>query len=288
MELLQLRYFRTAARLQNFSEAAKVHLVPQPAVSKTIRKLEEELGCSLFFRQGKRVILNPAGEAFLSSVETALDALDNGIQNVSAKQPPLYLYPQAGIRFMAQLAADYWIASKHQILLLSYNDLKERKGQYDLTIMHPLKNMSGYEYNVLMEDEIYLAVSPSHPFATRKQVSLTELVNEPFVGFDAANPLRRFIDEFLETYTLSAHYVFETSDAALFRSMVSGNAGIGLVPGVSWRQTSSRTVLIPLTEKKFRTLVIAWPKGQKLSAQGKTFCQFACTWFDEKVRQPEN
>lgn len=127
MELLQLRYFRTAAKLQNFSEAAKLHLVPQPAISKTIRKLEDELGCPLFLRQGKKVILNPAGEAFLHSVEAALDALDAGIQNVSAMQPPLRLYPQAGIRFLPQLAADYWIASHRQVVFLSYDDLMGKR-----------------------------------------------------------------------------------------------------------------------------------------------------------------
>lgn len=96
------------------------------------------------------------------------------------------------------------------------------------------------------------------------------------------NPLRRLIDEFLEEHDLSVRYVFETFDAALFRSMLSGNAGIGLVPRISWQQTPSNTVLIPLVEKKYRTLVIAWPEGQKLSAQGKAFRQFACEWFAEK------
>ncbi len=284
MELLQLRYFRTAARLENFSEAAKIHLVPQPAISKTIRKLEDELGCSLFFRQGKKVILNSAGKAFLRSVEIALDALDKGVQNVSAMQQPLSLYPQAGIRFMAQLATDYWIDSKHQITLLSYSDLTSRKGQYDLTVMHLLPDMSGYEYEVLMKDEICLAVSPSHPYAARRQISLAELADELFVGFDVTNPLRQLIDDFLEEHGLSAHYVFETFDAALFRSMLSGNAGIGLVPRISWQQTPSNTVLVPLVEKKYRTLVIAWKKGKGLSPQGKSFCQFACRWFEEKGR----
>lgn len=282
MELLQLRYFRTAAKLQNFSEAAKVHMIPQPAMSKTIRKLEEELGCPLFLRQGKKVMLNTAGALFLRSVEAALDSLDEGVQCISAMQPPLRLYPQAGIRFMPQLATDYWIASKRQIALLSYDDIAGKKARYDLTVMHPLADMSDYSYEVLMEDEICLAVSPAHPFAARKLVSLSELAQEPFIGFDSNNPLRRFIDGFLEEHGIAVQYVFETFDSALFRSMLSGNAGIGLVPKISWQQTASNTVLIPLVERKYRTLVIAWPKGQKLSAQGKAFCQFACGWFAEK------
>lgn len=149
--------------------------------------------------------------------------------------------------------------------------------------MHPLTDMSDFQYEILMEDEICLAVSPSHPFAGRKLVSLTELTEEPFIGFDRNNPLRQLIDAFLTEYGLSVRYVFETHDASLFRSMLSRNAGIGLVPKVSWQQTASDTVLIPLKEKKCRTLVIAWPTGQKLSPQSRMFCKFACEWFQESV-----
>ena len=51
MELLQLRYFKDAAELENFSMVAKKNMVPQPSISKTIGKLEDELGVLLFDRQ---------------------------------------------------------------------------------------------------------------------------------------------------------------------------------------------------------------------------------------------
>ena len=55
MELLQLRYFCTVARLQNISQAAAFHEIPQPAMSKTISKLEKELGAELFARRKNRI-----------------------------------------------------------------------------------------------------------------------------------------------------------------------------------------------------------------------------------------
>ena len=52
---------------------------------------------------------------------------------------------------------------------------------------------------------------------------------------------------------------------------------------LSWQQTPSETILIPLTEKKARTLVLAWQEGKRLSPQEKAFCQFAEKWFQENI-----
>ena len=73
MELLQLRYFKDAAELENFSMVAKKNMVPQPSISKTIGKLEDELGVLLFDRQGKRIVLNDNGKFFYEKVSAALN-----------------------------------------------------------------------------------------------------------------------------------------------------------------------------------------------------------------------
>lgn len=279
MELLQLRYFRTAAKLQNFSKAAELHMIPQPAISKTIHKLEEELGCPLFDRQGKKVYLNDAGEAFLKYVDQALNQIDKGIDAVANFQPALRLYAQSGIRFVPQLTADYWLASNRSITQVSYGDITVKKERYDVTFMHPLEDMSAYEYRTLMEDSIVLAVSPKHPFASRTEISVQELSDVPLVGFDRYNPLRLFIDAFLAEHHVVPRYAFESPDSYVVRSMITNGAGAGLVPCISWQQTPSNTVLIPLKEKKTRALVIASPEGQTFSKAALQFCEFACEWF---------
>ena len=64
MELLQLKYFQMAAKMQNFSRAAEELNISQPSLSMTIAHLENELGAELFNRKGRNVVLNEAGEAF--------------------------------------------------------------------------------------------------------------------------------------------------------------------------------------------------------------------------------
>ena len=83
MDLLQLHYFRTVARLQHMTMAAEVLNVAQPALSKTIARLERELGVPLFDRQGRRIRLNRYGEAFLDKVDRALNLLEQAKQEVA-------------------------------------------------------------------------------------------------------------------------------------------------------------------------------------------------------------
>ena len=71
MELLQLKYFKAAAELENFSAVAEKYYVPQPSISATIKKLETELGVQLFDRNGKRITLNSNGKIFYEKIASA-------------------------------------------------------------------------------------------------------------------------------------------------------------------------------------------------------------------------
>jgi LysR family glycine cleavage system transcriptional activator len=84
LPLHTLPAFRTAARLANLrAAAAELHLT-HSAVSQQIRVLEEQIGFAVFERHGRRIVLNAAGKALLASVESALSALDDGLQAAAA------------------------------------------------------------------------------------------------------------------------------------------------------------------------------------------------------------
>ncbi|MEH6985940.1 LysR family transcriptional regulator, partial [Priestia megaterium] len=89
MELNQLEYFRTLAQIQHFTQAAKELHITQPALSLSIAKLEDELGVSLFERQGRKVCLNRYGEIFLKRIETALIEIEKGKQELLEELNPV-------------------------------------------------------------------------------------------------------------------------------------------------------------------------------------------------------
>ena len=84
LPLNTLTAFRAVAELQNLRAAAEVLHLTHSAVSQQIRGLEEQLGFALFERRGRRVVLNPAGEALLRSVQAALATLEDGVQAAAA------------------------------------------------------------------------------------------------------------------------------------------------------------------------------------------------------------
>ncbi len=82
MEWNQLQYFQVMARLQHFTRAAETLLISQPALSRSISRLEEELGVTLFDRQGHTVTLNRYGQVFLNRVNCAMQEISEGIKEI--------------------------------------------------------------------------------------------------------------------------------------------------------------------------------------------------------------
>ena len=73
MEWQQLEYFQTVARMQNMTSAARAMNITQPALSRSIARLESELNVPLFERKGRSIILNRYGELFLTRVEKIME-----------------------------------------------------------------------------------------------------------------------------------------------------------------------------------------------------------------------
>ncbi len=166
--LASLRYFEAAARLQSYSKAGQELFVSQAAVSQTLRKLEEELGCTLFVRKGRSMVLTPRGETlyrYLSkgfeSIITGLNTIQNepidGILKVSS--PPSFasrwLLPR-----LWKFSADY---PNIQIRIITNCDtLDLEHGEIDVAIWQGKKDVdeSALTKDLLLEEPIFPYCSP--------------------------------------------------------------------------------------------------------------------------------
>lgn len=282
MELLQLRYFRDAAELENFSKVAEKNYVPQPSISKTISKLEQELGVRLFDRNGKKISLNSNGKFFYEKVSTALASLDDGINYFKTPmQSNIAIYIQAGNRFISMLTADF-LTSTRDIFVSSVNQISNNaKSNYDFTFMQLLDDMSGLRYERLMDDEIVLVVSKNHPLCKYDEMSIQSLADYPYIAYYKSINLRDFTDEYCRREGgFTPGVVFETADFQAIRYMLSKNKGIALMPKNLFEvQQSDSYKIIRLKEKAFRTLVIAWDEKKLLSPQALQFLKYTKDWF---------
>lgn len=279
MDLLQLQYFRIAAQLQNFTRAADVLMIPQSAVSRTISNLEKELGCSLFDRVAKRVVLNARGRQFLHSVEAALHILDEGVQQLqSTASEQIKLCVKAGNKVIPSLLADFQRVYPHnRFVLKKYNDVNEPS---DFYITTPSNNM-GKHYLPLLTEPIKLAISTNHRLYEHEEISLNQLKDEQFIGFHKGRNMRIIVDEICLRHGYVLNMMCEADDAATFREMVEQQAGLAFVPSKMWSTKESVNVrTVRMKEEGFeRTLILSWNHDEALSGAKAAFRDFAVEWF---------
>lgn len=282
MELLQLRYFLDAAEMENFSKAAQKNTVPQPYISKTIKKLEEELGVTLFDRNGKKVSLNKNGLYFYNKVKIAISNIDDGIAHFSENiQTDIKIYIQAGNRYISMLTADFLTSTK-DIYVSSLNSASSISiNDYDFTFMQPMEDMSDFCYEKLMKDKLVVAVSNKNPLSKLTHISFKDLKDKKFVSYYKTMNLRSLTDKYCKKYgDFIPNVVFETADTSALRYMLEKDEGLFIVPEKFFMlQPSYKITLLPLDEPAFRKIIIAWDKNKKLSPQANHFKNFTINWF---------
>jgi DNA-binding transcriptional LysR family regulator len=196
MELRHLRYFIGVAEEENVSRAAlKLH-VSQPALSRQIRDLEEELGFSLFERSAKSVRLTQAGRAFLTEARAVLQRAEHAVTVARAiatgggGELHVGYAPSLTARILpATLRAFQAELPNVHVKLHDYSTeemlagLREDRLQIALLVRLSPALSRGLQFEELMRDKFCLAVAPKHPLARRRKVTLTEIARQPLITF---------------------------------------------------------------------------------------------------------
>jgi DNA-binding transcriptional LysR family regulator len=196
VELRHLRYFVAVAEMENVSRAAlKLH-VSQPALSRQIRDLEEEIGFSLLERTAKSVRLTDAGRAFLGDARALLQKADEAVTKARAvaSAEPAELHvgysptPTAEILPKILRTFQKQMPNVHVKLHDSSNkDILDgiRDGRLQLgLIVPPLKGstLQDLRYEELFHERVCVAVALQHPFARRRAIPIAEVAAEPLIS----------------------------------------------------------------------------------------------------------
>ena len=112
MNIYNLRYFVTLARIRQYTKAAEELCITQPSLSHAISQMEKELGVKLFEKNGHKITLTQFGEEFLSYAEKTLDVLDDGIASIKRSAMGngtirLGLVRPLGISYVPRMAAAF-------------------------------------------------------------------------------------------------------------------------------------------------------------------------------------
>lgn len=241
MELLQLQYFLTVARLEHMTKAAEELRIAQPALSKTIARLEDDLGVPLFDRQNRQIRLNPFGKAFLQKVETALNALEEGKREVAdlagMERGRIYLATTTLERLSKPLRAfrEQYPDVHFRITQVAPASMKEmekllEKGQVDLCFVPASLQQEGIQEIPVLKAEVCLAVPPGHWLEGRESIQLHEVAEEPFIEYREGHPFRQTNEHFYLQGGIQPTIVCEVEEPAALASLVLAGLGVAFVP----------------------------------------------------------
>ncbi len=289
MDLLQLNQFRVLAREQHMTRAAEALYIAQPSLSKTIKRLESELGAPLFDRPGRQIHLNRFGQAFLEYVDQAFSALDEGRRKiremtelatgeVSLAAPALHWLPDILHQFRAEHPnATFRLLQRHS----SEMQRLLETAQVDFAVTSTPLASPQMRWRRLLTEEIYLAAPRFHRLAGRESVSLSEVAAEPVVASQRGDIVRNLIDDTCHEAGFAPRIVCEADEAAVIHDFVEAGLGVAFLPALLHKQKGDCNLAwIRLTEPQLHlTLGLAWHEKHHLSGAAQSFREFLIEYF---------
>ncbi|MEV4460389.1 LysR substrate-binding domain-containing protein [Microbispora sp. NPDC049633] len=287
MDLHALKQFLAVARLEHLSRAADELRVAQPSLSRTIARLESELGTPLFDRSG-RLRLNDAGRLFRDHVERALGELEAGRRAVAeaASEGPgtVRIASETFLTLIGPLAA-YKRAHPSVEIELHWSLAEDmarrlRAQEVDLCVASQPIHAEGLESMRLFEEPVGVCVPLDHPLAGRDCVSVDDLAGQPFVTARKGHWLRRLLDRLFAARGLTPKIVCESDEHSTIAGLIGAGLGIGLVPAFAWRGTSDAPVTWITVDSPDcrRTVILYWGAGSHLPAAARLMRTTITSW----------
>lgn len=299
MTLTELKYIVAVARERHFGRAAEACYVSQPTLSVAIRKLEDELGVTLFERGGSEVGVTPIGERIVAQAQKVLEESASIKEIARQGHDPLAGPLRVGVihtigpYLLPQLVPTQIARTPQMPLVLQENFTQRlvellRQGEIDCAIMALPLPESGLVVQPLFDEPFVVAVPHNHPWADRDEIDAKELKLETMLLLGSGHCFRDQVLEVcpeLSRFSASSDGIqrtFEGSSLETIRHMVAAGIGITVLPitAVPLRPgPDSLLRYIPLKPPgSTRRVVLAWRRSfPRMSAvEALTQTVFAC------------
>lgn len=290
MEMRHLRYFVAVAQEENVSRAAlKLH-ISQPALSRQMRDLEEELGFPLLEHRARSIRLTAAGHTFLSEARAVLQRAEEAVSAARAVAtggrgelhvgyaPSLTarFLPRALREFQAELPNTrvVWHDLSTEEMLAG---LREGELQIAFLVRPTTPMLRGLRFEELTRDPLCLAVAPSHPLGKRAAVTLMEAVREPLVAYSRKEypEYHRLLATVFAATRVKPRIAEEHDSVTSLIASVEAGSGVAVAPASLACIAGERLkfkLLSPAPEPLF--VGAAWPKAG-LGASAERFLECA-------------
>ncbi len=238
MELLQLKYFVESARCENFSMVANKYFVPASAVSVSVKKLEQELGCKLFDRSANKIRLNTNGKLFFDNISSALNLIETAKEKVSPKNneipQKIYMLIRTERSFINEKIIDFRQKHPNVSFHLTHSYLDANHSMYDIIIDELSSVYNTYTKKSIIDEKIKIAASVNNSLYGKK-LFLSDLKFTPFITMSDGSSLNRITKEACCKAGFNPNIIIESDDPFYIRNYIKEDFGIAFYPETSWK-----------------------------------------------------
>lgn len=242
INLNQLYYFRTIARLQHFRQASLELNISQPSLSTSMSNLEAELEICLFEKQGRNVVLTKYGEIFLKYVDNIINELENSKRKM--KELASSSEGHVDIAYISPLAEHYIPSTVRNFLNLEGNknvtfsfkqgftdEMLEglKHDKYDVIFSSFVENEPDLTFIPIINQELFVIVPLKHPLSRFDSIDLKQIAPYPLVAYDKNSGLGKLSKKLLEKVNIAPQRVCEAADEYAISALVAADFGVALV-----------------------------------------------------------
>jgi LysR family transcriptional activator of glutamate synthase operon len=243
MEIRQFRYFLALSQELSFTKAAVRANVAQPALSRQIQKLEDELGAALVDRTSRRVQLTAAGQRLVAHATRILDDIENAraeilqITDLVTGRLTIGTTQTPGPLNVAHLLFDFHalhpgieLAVREELSMTIADRIRADELDLGLVSEVPEAARHGLHLRQIASEPLVVALPPGHRLSAREAVGFGDLGSESFILFPEGATIRSTFDRLAAVYGVDPQIAFVTTDTDRMRELVGLGLGISLLP----------------------------------------------------------
>ncbi len=291
MNLTQLKCFISVAELENMSKASEYLHTGQSAVSKNITKLEQELDCTLFTRNGKNIELNPAGKRFLECANQVVTLVEEAKEDLNILDDRLNrkirLGMATGCRGLGKCIHEFEKTSTEAEFELNGSAAGSGKldiSNYDAIIYPEMPEYGKYKGFKLYSEKCFMGVNAKNPLADELAFNVKKLADQRVIFMRDGNRLE-YTHRLLHALSIKPAHFCYTDLREVHKQMISDNVALGFVPeGSAEFYRDSRIKLIPILDSRFeRNIIVSFRKEKYLPDLAKDFKSFMLGYYNAKT-----
>ena len=281
MEIQQLYYYMELCKQKNFTEAGYACNMTQGALSKQIRKLENELGITLIRRNTRKFELSKEGEIFLSYAKKMTGTYEEMLKNVQKNQEiKIGCMPVLAPYHFARLVADFRKEYPDIKLVIGEriaSEIQENSDRYDFLILREnmMEDQKKFRFSPLYDDKLCAVLYEKHPLYGRDRLQLKELKDDVFIFPERGSGSYEVFYKSCEKAGFEPKIAFEFPQANTIMSFVSEGVGVTITFSTVYREAKCAGVkMIPLEDELHSVISLFYRKNKPLDYAKKQFLNY--------------